>query len=255
MPSRREFLQSSATLASLATGVVPMAGETALAADGAIASRSTRLSEWRFHLGHAADLDRDFGYGRNQRTFAKAGYETADASRADFDDRGWRKVRVPHDWAVELPFAPPAQAAPKESADAVAAHGFKAIGRDHPENSIGWYRTALGITPADRERSLWLEFDGVFRNSIIFVNGYVVATNDSGYAPFTVPIGDFLDYEGGPNVVTVRVDATLGEGWFYEGAGIYRHVDLVRTAPVHVAAHGSFVSSSIGPDGANVSAT
>ncbi|KHL24758.1 beta-galactosidase [Croceibacterium mercuriale] len=215
----------------------------------------TRLAEWRFHLGHAADMEADFGWGRNQRTFAKAGAATADAAQPGFDDSDWRQVRVPHDWAVELPFAPPAEPAPENTADAVAAHGFKAIGRAHPANSIGWYRIALPIEASDRDRAVWLEFDGVFRDATIFVNGYVVGTNESGYAPFGVSIGDFLDYDGGPNVLTVRVDATLGEGWFYEGAGIYRHVDLVRAAPVHVPQWGSYVRSVTEPAGARVTAT
>ena len=78
-----------------------------------------------------------------------------------------------------------------------------------------------------RARRIWLEFDGVFRDCLVFVNGYVAGRNESGYAPFRVEIDDFLNYDGKPNVVTVRADASLGEGWFYEGAGIYRHVDLV----------------------------
>ncbi|MEG3089774.1 beta-galactosidase GalA [Sphingomonas sp. PB4P5] len=250
--TRRETLQiGTAAVATVAVGVPQATARPRLPSAG----RSTRLATWRFHLGHAGDQARDFNFGRNQRTFAKSGAATADAAQAEFDDTAWRRVQVPHDWAVELPFAKPAAPAPKETEDAVAAHGFKALGRDHPENSIGWYRTAIAIDAADRTRSLWLEFDGVFRDSIVFVNGYVVATNASGYAPFTVPIGDFLDYDGGPNVVTVRVDASLGEGWFYEGAGIYRHVELVRTEPVHVAPHGTFVRSTIGPDGATVTAT
>ncbi|MEH3034877.1 MAG: DUF4982 domain-containing protein [Sphingomonas adhaesiva] len=213
-----------------------------------------RLATWRFHLGHASDQAADFGYGRDQRTFAKAGTATAAAAMPAFDDSGWRNVRVPHDWAVELPFAPPAVPASKETEDAVAAHGFKAIGRDFPQNSIGWYRTTLPIVPGDRDSAIWLEFDGVFRDCTVFVNGYVVATNASGYAPFAAAIGDFLDYDGGPNVVAVRVDASLGEGWFYEGAGLYRHVDLIRAAPVHVAYWGSVVRTVPATDGAQVSA-
>src|SRR4051794_13040715 len=124
--------------------------------------RRVRLERWRFHLGHAADVDKDFGFGRDQRTFAKAGV-SADAARPDFDDSRWAEVEVPHDWAVALPFAPPKAPPPKDRADAMAAHGFKAIGRDYPQNSIGWYRTAIAVTPADQGRRLWLEFDGVFR--------------------------------------------------------------------------------------------
>jgi beta-galactosidase len=209
---------------------------------------------WRFHLGHAADVEKDFGFGRDQRTFAKAG-QAADAAMPKFDDRSWAEVQVPHDWAVALPFAPPKRPPPKDRADAMAAHGFKAIGREFPENSIGWYRTAIDITAADKGRRIWLEFDGVFRDALVFVNGYAVTRNESGYAPFSVPIDDFLDYEGGPNVVTVRADASLGEGWFYEGAGIYRHIDLVIADPVHVPQWGVVVTSEVGLGDARVHIT
>ncbi|MGN7999028.1 beta-galactosidase GalA [Sphingomonas sp. 22176] len=236
----------------------PAAASVAAPGDGgapALPRARTRLRNWRFHLGHAADVERDFGFGRDQRTFAKAGTGTADAAAPDFDDHGWQAVQVPHDWAVALPFAPPAAPAPKDRADAVAAHGFKAIGRDFPANSIGWYRTSISVEPADRDRALWLEFDGVFREATVFVNGYVAGTSSSGYAPFAVEIGDFLDYDGGANVVTVRVDASLGEGWFYEGAGIYRHVDMVRVGRVHVPQWGSYVRSEAAGSGARVRAT
>ncbi|MFL6765151.1 MAG: beta-galactosidase GalA [Sphingomicrobium sp.] len=210
--------------------------------------RRERLDRWKFHLGHAADVEKDFGFGRDQRTFAKAG-QAADAASPKFDDSGWAGIVVPHDWAVGLPFA---QAPAAKDSDRGAAHGFKAIGRAFPENSIGWYRTPIDVTAADRGRPIWLEFDGVFRDAIVFVNGYDVARNESGYAPFTVRIDDFLDYDRGPNVVTVRCDATLGEGWFYEGAGVYRHVDLVRADSLHIPQWGMVVRTDVGPGGARV---
>lgn len=193
-------------------------------------------------------MDKDFGFGRDQRTFAKAG-QAAGAAMPRFDDSSWVDIIVPHDWAVELPFAQTPQV---KDSDRGAAHGFKAIGRDFPQNSVGWYRTNIEIGPEDRGRRLWLEFDGVFRDAIVFVNGYDVIRNESGYAPFSVRIDDYLDYEGGPNVVTVRCDASLGEGWFYEGAGIYRHVELVRKDPLHIPQWGVVVTSDIGPAGATV---
>jgi beta-galactosidase len=175
--------------------------------------RTLRLSDgWRFHLGHASDIARDFGYGRNQRTFAKAGTGTADAAMPAFKDEDWQDVRVPHDWAVDLPYAPPLTPAGKDDEDAVAAHGFRAIGRAFPENSVGWYRRVLPVSAADKGRSVWLEFDGVMRDSVVFINGYIVGGSASGYAPFRVDIADFLDYDGGPNVLALRVDASLGEG-------------------------------------------
>lgn len=236
------------TAASALGGSSPAAANPA-----APAPRSReRLTHWRFHLGHAADIDQDFGFGRNQRTLAKAGAATADAAMADFDDKNWAQVQVPHDWAVELPFAPPKRPQTKDSEDAAAAHGYKAIGRDYPANSIGWYRTPISVTAADSGRRLWLEFDGVFRDAVIFVNGYIVARNASGYAPFRVEIDDFLNYDGKPNVIAVRADASLGEGWFYEGAGIYRHVDLIRADPLHIPQWGAFVRSDVVPEGARL---
>jgi|tagenome__1003787_1003787.scaffolds.fasta_scaffold20985699_2 beta-galactosidase len=241
--TRRQMIGASAlalTVASTSAGAAPTI------APPPQSRRRERLERWRFHLGHAANVEKDFGFGRDQRTFAKAG-QAAEAASPKFDDGGWAEVLVPHDWAIGLPFAPGPMV---KDSDRGAAHGFKAIGRDFPENSIGWYRTPIAITAADKGRRIWLEFDGVFRDCLVFVNGYVVGRNESGYAPFSVQIDDFLDYDGGPNVVTVRADASLGEGWFYEGAGIYRHVDLVRADPLHIPQWGTVVRSDVGPAGA-----
>ena len=246
--TRRE-LMGTGTALGLASSLIGPARAQVLPSSDSSPRRRVRLERWRFHLGHAADIEKDFGFGRDQRTFAKAG-ASADAARPDFDDSGWALVQVPHDWAVALPFAPPTTPPGKDRADARAAHGFKAIGREYPQNSIGWYRTPIAITPDDRGRRIWLEFDSVFRDSIVFVNGYVAHRSESGYAPFRVEIDDFLNYDGKPNVVTVRADATLGEGWFYEGAGIYRHVDLVSANAVHIPQWGTFVRSELRPDGA-----
>ena len=208
---------------------------------------------WRFHMGHAADMTKDFDWGINQRTYAKPGLVTSPAAVADFDESAWSHVSVPHDWAVALPFAPPAAPAPEDKADAVAAHGFKAIGRAFPENSVGWYRLRLPVGGGDKGRAIWLEFDGVFRACKVFVNGFEAGGSESGYAPFKVDIADFLDYEGGPNQLALRVDASLGEGWFYEGAGIYRNVHLVSADAAHVPQWGTCVRSEIDAAGARVS--
>jgi beta-galactosidase len=203
---------------------------------------------WRFHLGHACDPEKDFGFGRFQHTFAKAG-DVADAGKLEFDDSDWRALDLPHDWAVELPFAPSANP-PATGDDPRAAHGFKPLGRDYPETSIGWYRRVFELPASDLGRRLSLEFDGVFRDAVVLFNGYFVARNQSGYAPFRVDVTDFANV-GGKNVLTVRADVTLGEGWFYEGAGIYRHVWLVKTAPLHVPQWGVWVKSTL--DGATAS--
>lgn len=251
-------------LAGLATSAAPALAATARtalttpAADAAASPRRrVRLADgWRFALGHASDMDRDFDFGRYQRTYAKPGFDVSPATLPDFDDSAWASVRVPHDWAVELPYAPPKAPVPKDKEDMAAAHGFRAIGRDFPQNSVGWYRCKLPVGAGgglvERGRAIWLEFDGVFRDCKVFVNGYEAGGSASGYAPFRVDIADFLDYDGGPNQLTLRVDASLGEGWFYEGAGIYRHVDLVSAAPIHVPQWGTCVRSAVDGTGAQI---
>lgn len=237
---RRAVMGSGALL--LGAGAVP-ASALASRDDSTVAARASEHrqhipldSGWRFHLGHASDSARDFGFGVNQRTYAKEG--VVPAALAQFDDSGWAAISVPHDWAMSLPFAPPREPAPKETEDAVAAHGFRAIGRDFPQNSVGWYRRRLEPPGGARDGRVWLEFDGVFRDAMVFVNGYIVANEQSGYAPFTVDITDFLNTDGTPDQLALRVDASLGEGWFYEGAGIYRDVHLVIAAASHVAPWG-----------------
>ena len=177
---------------------------------------------WRFHLGD------EWGPAQN---LAKAGSGYGPAS-PEFSDASWRRVDLPHDWAVELPF--------DRRAD--AQHGFKALGEGFPQNSVGWYRRTFALPKTDAGRRIWIEFDGVFRDSAVFVNGWFVGRHESGYGSFRYDITDVVDV-GGKNVVSVRVDASRFEGWFYEGAGIYRHVWLVKVSPLAVAPDGLFVFS------------
>jgi len=191
-------------------------------------------SGWRFALGHAFDTREDFGHGSAYFSyFAKAGYGDGAAS-AGFDDRGWRKLDLPHDWCVELPF----------DKRGGFSHGYRAMGRPFPENSVGWYRRSFAIPGSDLGKRIFIEFDGVFRNSIVWVNGFYLGTEHSGYAGFSYDISDYLNY-GGTNVVAVRVDATMEEGWFYEGAGIYRHVWLTKLSPLHVVKDGTFITTDL----------
>ncbi|MEO3693063.1 beta-galactosidase GalA [Roseateles paludis] len=188
---------------------------------------------WRFAYGHAVDAGQDFKHSLRPFFFAKAGYGDGPAAR-DFDDRTWRRLHLPHDWAVELPF----------DSRGDTNHGSKAIGRPFPENSVGWYRREIDIPAADQGRRIALELDGVFRDSVVWVNGHYIGREHSGYASVRYDITDYLHY-GQKNVVAVRVDATGMEGWWYEGAGIYRHVWLSKTAPLHVGHWGSFVRADI----------
>ncbi len=216
----------------------------ALAAGSLEASPRERVNfdaDWRFTLGHAADVERDFGYATGTFShFAKAGFG-AGAAAADFDDRDWCRLDLPHDWAVELPFDPRGS----------GSHGFKAIGRAFPEHSVGWYRKRFTIPASDLGKRISIEFDGVFRDSVVWINGHYLGTEESGYSDFAYNLTEALNY-GGENVLVVRVDASLEEGWFYEGAGIYRHVWLTKTDPLHFARHGIAVTTEVGEGAADV---
>jgi len=172
---------------------------------------------WKFHLGHASDPHRDFNYGIGN-ILSKTGDADRTCIRTDFDDRDWQNVQLPHDWAVALPFV----YVPNGDVD---AHGYHAVGALFPENSIGWYRKSFTIDKADSGRRVLLQFDGIFRDSKVWVNNCYLGGNFSGYTGSSYDITDFLHY-GGKNTVVVRVDASQYEGWFYEGAGIYRHAWL-----------------------------
>ncbi len=113
------------------------------------------------------------------------------------------------------------------------SHGYKPLGRRYPETSVGWYRRVFEIAASDQGRRIAVEFDGAFRSVLVFVNGCFIGRNDNGYAPFRFDLTDFLSY-GAKNCITLRVDASFGDGWFYEGAGIYRHVWLTKTDALHL---------------------
>src|SRR5258707_6547277 len=123
--------------------------------DDPISSRERLLLDfdWRFRLGHANDPAKDFGLGARRRElqFAKSG-NFLPVTRANFDDRGWRNVDLPHDWAVELPF---------KEAPVLFHHGAKPVGREYPETSIGWYRRLFPLPAADAGKRIAIEFGGV----------------------------------------------------------------------------------------------
>ncbi|MDR3458484.1 MAG: beta-galactosidase GalA [Verrucomicrobiae bacterium] len=177
---------------------------------------------WKFHLGddwpEALHLE-------------NSGTGSGPASEKFFDSF-WRTVNLPHDWAVELPF--------DRTAD--GSHGFHTLGMKYPTNSLAWYRRTFDLPMEDEGKRIWLTFDGVFRDATVWVNGWCVRHHEGGYDPFREDITDVAHY-GGRNTIAVLVDATKVEGWFYEGAGIYRHAWLDKTAPVAVVPDGIFVQA------------
>jgi beta-galactosidase len=249
--TRRDLLRSGVALsaASLVTGRAQalLAGYPLLAPESSatVSPRERLLFDfaWKFFQGHGSDPLRDLGFGMGQGDFAKSG--SFEFATEKLDDSKWRSLDLPHDWAVELPFI---------RDEEQQSHGYKPLGRRYPETSVGWYRRTFDIPKEDSERRIWVEFDGAFRSALIFLNGYFIGRNDNGYAPFRFDLSDFLRY-GEKNYLVVRMDASFGDGWFYEGAGIYRHVWLTKTDGLHLGYCDSVVRTALTGNAATLSLT
>ncbi len=196
-----------------------------------------RLDEgWKFAFGHAGDPKKDFGCGTeyfNYLTKANSIHNEGPYS-LKFNDAGWQEVSVPHDWVATLPYA----------AVASHSHGYKTVGYKYPETSVGWYRKTISIPASDLGKHIALRFDGIFRDARVWFNGFYMGTEPSGYATQVYDVTEYVNY-GGDNLICVRADATLEEGWFYEGAGIYRDAWLLKSAAVSVAPFGTFVYADL----------
>ena len=211
---------------------------------------------WRFQLGDPADVTTNVTVYPEISNLAKlqSGDINAEiqleATRPDpvathagenvsfvqtnFDDSSWRQLDLPHDWAVELPFDPTSD----------TGHGFKPVGYSSSTTyNIGWYRRTFTLPANDAGQGLWLELDGVYRNALVWFNGHCIGREVSGYESCCFDVSQYAN-PGGTNVLVVRVDASRFEGWFYEGAGIYRHVWLTSVNPVHVAHWGTYVATT-----------
>ncbi|MFZ9938142.1 MAG: sugar-binding domain-containing protein, partial [Luteolibacter sp.] len=150
------------------------------------------------------------------------------AERADFDHSAWRQLDLPHDWSVEGPFD--------------AANPSGAPGAYLPTGN-GWYRKAFHIPAGIEGRKVFVEFDGVYMNSEVWINGHPLGKRPYGYLGFEYDLTPHLKF-GGRNVIAVRVDNTLQpSARWYSGTGIYRHVWMKITDPVHVAHWGTYVTT------------
>ena len=144
----------------------------------------------------------------------------------------WKAVDLPHDWCVEGTFVHD-----NSLGSQPAGSGYLPVG-------VGFYRKEFEIPETDKGRKISIEFDGIFRNSTVWVNGHLLGNHQSGYTPSNYDLTDVLRYGNeGKNIILVKVDATQPEGWWYEGCGIYRHVWLIKTDRLHVARFGTYVTT------------
>jgi len=162
--------------------------------------------EWRFHLGDASG-----------------------AQEVAFDDSGWRPLDLPHDWSIEGEFS---------DTNPAGANGGALPG------GVGWYRKAFAVSQNDTGRLVFVEFDGVYRNSQVWINGQYLGKRPYGYSSFRYELTPHLRYGRERNVIAVRVDnSQQPNSRWYSGSGIYRHVRLVTTDPVHVDHWGTYVTT------------
>lgn len=207
----------------------------------AMAQRERKLldADWQFAFGNAASPEKDYGCGTEYFTFITKANSIHNIGpySPKFDASAWKRVNVPFDFVVDLPFA----------GEASHSHGYKTVGFKYPETSVGWYRKTFVVDAADRGKHFELTFDGIFRDAQVWVNGFYAGGNPSGYVSQNFDITDYINF-GGDNLICVRADASIEEGWFYEGGGIYRHVWLNVTNPVHIAENGIFVTAELNGD-------
>jgi beta-galactosidase len=205
--TRRDVL-AQAALGAAAVAVLPLLG----GAQALVAQANQVRSRENF----------DFGW-----KFLKA--DVADAQMPGFADAGWRDVDLPHDWSIEGP-----------------------IGEDEPSagsgaylpTGVGWYRKRFRVEAVDRGRVVLMEFDGVYQNSEVWINGTYLGLRPYGYVPFAYDLTAHLHY-GAENVIAVKVDNSRQTNCrWYSGSGIYRHTWLLKTNPLRVAHWGTFVTTT-----------
>lgn len=177
---------------------------------------------WSFHPG---DIPYPVIKGHNA-TYrnAKAGYVSGAAS-PNYDDSSWRILDLPHDWAIEGTVNP----------DANLSQGYY-------DRGFGWYRRKFKLSPEDKGKHLEIQFDGIATHATIWVNGTVLHRNWCGYTSMYIDITPYATYGDEVNTIAVRVDAEAQEGWWYEGAGIYRHTWLVKRPPLHIITDGVYAN-------------
>jgi beta-galactosidase len=207
-PSRR-FIAAAVSAAVIGSGGIALAqpaGATPGVAVGDVKSRSTNFNDgWSFVLG-----------------------DPAGAQEQRFNDSSWQPVTVPHDWSIHKDFEP-GGATPSDE-------GLLPAG-------VGWYRKSFTVPKNMAGKQVSLDFDGVMGVTTVYLNGKQIGTHNYGYTSFSLDLSRDLLTDGRPNVLAVKVSNIKPNSRWYTGSGIYRDVALTVTDPIHVARHGTFVTT------------
>lgn len=184
---------------------------------------------WKFHYGDILSV-------RNRWAWGKSGSWNQGPESRSFDDGGWKTVSLPHDFVIET--EPYEYSAREFDGSDNVIPLMEDVGNIHTtagsfKKEAGWYRKHFFVDEADEGKKIYLIFDGIYRNSSVYLNEFFIGSHRSGYTGIKYDITDFVNY-GGDNLLCVKCDAREAEGWFYEGGGIYRHAYILKTAKAHI---------------------
>jgi len=156
--------------------------------------------------------------------------DDSNAIRPDYNDNGWRKLNLPHDWSIEGTFS---------EKNAATTQGGALPG------GIGWYRKSFVLPAAAKNKNIHVEFDGIYRNSEVWINGHWLGKRPYGYSSFNYSLTDYIKAAPAKNVVTVKVDnSQQPNSRWYTGSGIYRNTRLIITNNIAVKTWGTFITTS-----------
>ncbi|MDA3816966.1 MAG: DUF4982 domain-containing protein [Prolixibacteraceae bacterium] len=158
--------------------------------------------------------------------------DTTEAVNPTFDDSNWQEIQLPHDWSIK-------QLASKEN----SGKGWMGGAMGYLPGGIGWYRKNFTIPETYENKKLTIQFDGVYHQSDVYINGKHLGFHPYGYTTFEYDLTPYLNY-GGKNTIAVRVDhSKIPSSRWYSGSGIYRHIWLKVTNQVHVATWGTYITT------------
>lgn len=156
--------------------------------------------------------------------------DNPEAYKIGFNDTDWRELSVPHDWSIEEGYF-------QHTENTAASTGFV-------KGGIGWYRKAFQLNASDEGKQITVIFDGVYNNSTVWINGVELGFRPNGYSSFSYDLSQHLNYDGSDNILAVKVDrSTYADSRWYTGSGIYRKVQLIKKAPLHIAQWGVQVTT------------
>jgi beta-galactosidase len=243
MKGRSFFFVSFLLLASALSWFLPQSAETRAQTGTPPRERLSFNSDWRFHKADPSDAagalawDKIKGHVNQTGNFLKRTAASAPPSKGapgtgvsytkpEFDDSAWRKLDLPHDWGIEGPFR---QDLPGETGKL-------------PWIGVGWYRKHFRVDAADKDKRLFIDIDGAMSYAAVWLNGQFIGGWPYGYSSFRLELTPAVRF-GSDNVIAVRLDNPPASSRWYPGSGIYRNVWLVKTAPVHVAQWGTYVTT------------